>query len=103
MAEEGREEMGKRQGKGRVNSSPTRELASLKLTLGPGSGTWGLSALPEPPSPCQPHAGMQVQALSSQDFSPRWEAVRKLASYSIPEKHILESAPGQEALDTTLE
>jgi len=49
VAEEGREEMGKRQGKGRVNSSPTRELASLKLTL------WGLALGPGASQLCLSH------------------------------------------------
>ena len=97
--------MGKRQGKGRVNSSPTRQLASLKLTLwglalGPGASQLHLSHL----LPASPMCGCRYRLCPHRtSFSPRWEAVRKLASYGIPEKHILESAKGQEALDTTLE
>ena len=73
VAEEGRGEMGKRQGKGRINSSPTRGLASLRLTLwGLALGPGASQTLPEPPSPCQPHVWMQVQALSSKDaFQPK--------------------------------
>lgn len=101
VAEWGRE-MGKGQGKGRVNSSPTRELASLKPTL------WGLALGPlrlylSHLLPASPTCGCRYRLCPQRTyFSPRWEAVRKLASFSILEKHVLESALGQEALDTTL-